>query len=85
MEFTITTIVSIAVPLLCLVFYKFIFRLLGIIIIPEDRIGLVIKKFVLFGDKKSLPEGRIIATEGESGFQARPLAPGIYFWYWIWQ
>lgn len=71
--------------MLCLVFYKFIFRLLGIIIIPEDKIGLVTKKFVLFGDKKSLPEGRIIATEGEAGYQAKPLAPGIYFWYWIWQ
>ena len=85
MNLSITTIISIAVPLLCLVFYKFIFRLLGIIIVPEDRIGLVTKKFVLFGDKKSLPEGRIFATEGEAGYQAKPLAPGIYFWYWIWQ
>lgn len=85
MDFPITTIVSIAVPVLCLIFYKFTFRLLGIIIIPEDKIGLVTKKFVLFGDKKSLPEGRIIATEGEAGYQAKPLAPGIYFWYWIWQ
>lgn len=73
------------IPVLCLVFYKFIFRLLGIIIVPEDRIGLVTKKFVLLGDKKSLPEGRIFATEGEAGFQAKPLAPGIYFWLWIWQ
>ncbi|MBB6004704.1 SPFH domain-containing protein [Arcicella rosea] len=85
MEISITTVISIAIPLLCLVFYKFIFRLLGIIIIPEDKIGLVTKKFVLFGEKKSLPEGRIIATEGEAGYQAKPLAPGIYFWYWIWQ
>ena len=85
MNIPITTIISIAIPVLCLVFYKFIFRLLGIIIIPEDKIGLVTKKFVLFGDKKSLPEGRIIATEGEAGYQAKPLAPGIYFWYWIWQ
>jgi uncharacterized membrane protein YqiK len=85
MNTSITTIISIAVPIICIVFYKYLFRLLGIIIIPEDRIGLVIKKFVLFGDKQSLPEGRIIATEGEAGFQARPLAPGIYFWYWIWQ
>jgi uncharacterized membrane protein YqiK len=85
MDFPITTIVSIAIPVLCLIFYKFFFRLLGIIIIPEDKIGLVTKKFVLFGDKKSLPEGRIIATEGEAGYQAKPLAPGIYFWYWIWQ
>jgi uncharacterized membrane protein YqiK len=80
-----STYVVILIPVLCLIFYKFIFRLLGIIIVPEDRIGLVTKKFVLLGDKKSLPEGRIFATEGEAGFQAKPLAPGIYFWLWIWQ
>ncbi|MFY0256121.1 hypothetical protein ACDQ55_19460 [Chitinophaga sp. 30R24] len=31
------------------------------------------------------PEGRILATSGEAGFQAPTLAPGIYFWKWIWQ
>lgn len=65
--------------------YKWIFRLFGIIIVPEDRIGLVTKKFVLFGADKSLPDGRIIATKGEAGFQAKTLAPGIYFWMWPWQ
>jgi len=68
-----------------LLMYKWIFRLFGIIIVPEDRIGLVTKKFVLFGVDKSLPDGRIIATKGEAGFQARTLAPGIYFWMWPWQ
>ncbi len=82
----LTTIISIAVPVLLLIFYKFTFRvLLGIVIVPEDKIGLVTKKFVLFGDKKELPDGRIIALEGEAGFQAKTLAPGIYFWKWIWQ
>lgn len=70
---------------LCIVLYKVIFRILGIIIIPEDKIGLVTKKFVLFGANKELPPGRIIAVNGEAGFQADTLAPGIYFWYWIWQ
>ena len=32
-----------------------------------------------------MPEGRIIAVNGEAGYQAKTLAPGIYFWYWIWQ
>jgi len=73
------------IPILLLIFYKVLFRLFGIIIIPEDKIGLVTKKFVLFGDKKELPAGRIIAVDGEAGFQAQPLAPGIYFWKWIWQ
>ena len=55
------------------------------VIVPEDKIGLVTKKFVLFGENKELPDGRIIATLGEAGFQAKALAPGIYFWKWIWQ
>ncbi|MGZ3848230.1 MAG: SPFH domain-containing protein [Flavisolibacter sp.] len=65
--------------------HKLVFRLFGVIIIPEDRIGLVTKKFVLFGANRELPEGRIIAVNGEAGFQSQTLPPGIYFWYWIWQ
>ncbi len=75
----------IGIPLFSLLFYKFILRVFfGLVIVPEDRIGLVTKKFVLFG-KQELPEGRIIATNGEAGFQAQTLAPGVYFWKWIWQ
>lgn len=73
------------IPIILLACYKLIFRLFGIIVIPEDKIGLVTKKFVLFGSNKELPAGRIIAIDGEAGFQAQPLAPGIYFWKWIWQ
>lgn len=72
--------------ILSLVLYKFILRFLfGMVIVPEDRIGLVTKKFVLFGDNKELPDGRIIATKGEAGFQAKTLAPGLYFAKWVWQ
>ncbi len=55
------------------------------VIVPEDKIGLVTKKFVLFGLNKELPDGRIVATLGEAGFQAKTLAPGLYFWKWFWQ
>src|SRR5882724_9526003 len=66
--------------------YKYILRFLfGMIIVPEDRIGLVTKIFVLFGENRELPDGRIIATKGEAGFQAKTLAPGLYFWKWFWQ
>jgi regulator of protease activity HflC (stomatin/prohibitin superfamily) len=71
--------------LLSLVFYKLIFRLFGIVIVPEDKIGLVIKKFVLFGKNKQLSGDRIIATNGEAGYQAKTLAPGVHFWFWPWQ
>ena len=72
--------------IVCLILYKYILRFLfGMVIVPEDRIGLVTKKFVLFGANKELPDGRIIATLGEAGFQAKTLAPGLYFWKWVWQ
>ncbi len=73
------------IALLCVLFYKFILRIFfGLVIVPQDKIGLVTKKFVLVG-KQELPEGRIIATNGEAGFQAQTLAPGVYFRKWIWQ
>lgn len=76
----------VVVPLLMLVFYKFILRVFfGMVIVPENRIGLVTKKFVLLGDHKELPNGKIIATKGEAGFQANTLAPGLYFGMWFWQ
>ncbi|MBS1915835.1 MAG: flotillin family protein [Bacteroidetes bacterium] len=75
----------IGIPLFCLLFYRFILRVFfGVVIVPEDKVGLVTKKFVLVG-KQQLPEGRIIALNGEAGFQAQTLAPGIYFGKWIWQ
>lgn len=76
----------IVVALLALILYKAILRFLfGMVIVPENRIGLVTKKFVLFGANKGLPDGRIIATKGEAGFQAQTLAPGLYWWMWPWQ
>ena len=72
--------------LLGIVGYKFVLRVFfGMVIVPEDRIGLVTKKFVLFGEAKALPDSRIVATKGEAGFQAQTLAPGLYWMMWIWQ
>src|SRR5579872_4609573 len=64
----------IGIPLFCLLFYRFILRVFfGVVIVPEDKVGLVTKKYVLVGNQQ-LPEGRIIATNGEAGFQAQTLA-----------
>ena len=72
--------------LLAIVFYAPILRLLfGMVIVPEDKIGKVTKKFVLFGDHKNLAGDRIIATNGEAGFQSKVLSPGLHWWYWPWQ
>jgi uncharacterized membrane protein YqiK len=49
-------------------------------IIREDQSGLVIKKF-----GPPLASGRLIATRGEAGYQARLLAPGWHFVPFRWQ
>jgi len=72
--------------LLCVVMYKFILRVFfGLVIVPEDKIGLVTKKFVLFGENKELTGDRIIAVNGEAGYQAEMLSPGLHWWMWPWQ
>jgi uncharacterized membrane protein YqiK len=74
------------IPILAVLFYKFTLRVFfGMVIIPEDKIGLVTKKFVLFGTNKQLPDGKIIALNGEPGYQADTLAPGLYWGFWVWQ
>ena len=82
---TVKWILLISIPVLCLILYRVILRIFfGVVIVPENRIGIVTKKFKLVG-RQELPAGRIVATEGEAGFQAKTLAPGVYFWKWIWQ
>jgi len=49
--------------------------------IGGTEVGIVEKK--LFGG--NLPEGRIIAVNGENGIQAQLLPPGWHFFYWPWQ
>ena len=75
-----------AVPVVVvLLMYKFVLRVFfGMVIVPDDRIGLVVKKYALTGEKR-LPDGRIIAIHGEAGMQAKALAPGLYWAMWPWQ
>jgi uncharacterized membrane protein YqiK len=49
-------------------------------VIREDESGLVIKRF-----GEPLPSGRIIALNGEAGYQAHLLSPGWHFGLWRWQ
>ena len=78
-------IISGAVLLALVTCYKLVLRVFGVIIIRDDCIGIVNKKFVLFGNFKTLPDGEIVALRGEAGLQADTLAPGIHFLYWPWQ
>ncbi|MER3493405.1 MAG: band 7 protein [Mastigocladus sp. ERB_26_2] len=55
----------------------------GLVVIGEREVGIVIKKFTISG--RGLPAGRLIAMNGEAGFQADTLAPGWHWGYWPWQ
>ncbi len=53
----------------------------GMVLIRERQVGIVIKRFSI----GSLAPGRLIALDGEAGYQADTLAPGIHFGFWRWQ
>jgi uncharacterized membrane protein YqiK len=52
----------------------------GTRMIDEKHSGLVIKRF-----GAPLPDGRIIAIDGEAGYQARMLPPGWHVGWWRWR
>ncbi|MEN3113534.1 SPFH domain-containing protein [Uliginosibacterium paludis] len=81
----INAVIAVAVILILLIGYKWVLWLFGVIIVPDDSLGVVTKKFVLFGARKSLPDGRIIALDGEAGYQADTLPPGLHIALWPWQ
>jgi uncharacterized membrane protein YqiK len=54
---------------------------LGAVMISERQVGIVVKRFGSSG----LAPGRLIALEGEAGYQADTLAPGLHSGYWPWQ
>lgn len=78
-------VIAVVAVLLLIVTNRLWVRLFGVVIIPEDSIGIVNKKFVLFGSNRTLPDGAIIALKGEAGYQADTLAPGLHFGFWPWQ
>jgi len=53
---------------------------LGTVVIDEQQSGLVVRRY-----GAPLPPGRILATKGEAGYQARMLAPGWHFGMWSWK
>ena len=85
----LTTLVSaglaLAAMLVVVLFHRLFLRLLGVVLVPENHVALVNKKYVLFGKNRTLPDGAVIALNGEAGWQADTLPPGVYFWLWPFQ
>lgn len=57
-----------------------VFAATGLVIISERQVGVVVKRF----SGKSLPPDRLIALNGEAGYQADTLAPGFHLGYFPW-
>jgi uncharacterized membrane protein YqiK len=53
----------------------------GAVLIRERQVGVVVKKF----GGQPLPPGRLVALNGEAGYQADTLAPGLHMGYFSWQ
>jgi len=56
--------------------------LVGLVVIGERQVGIVVKKLTFSG--KNLAAGKLVALNGEPGYQADTLSPGWHFWYWSW-
>jgi len=54
---------------------------LGSVLIRERQVGIVVKRF----GARGLRPGSLVALNGEAGYQADTLAPGLHFGYWRWQ
>ena len=78
-------LVAFVIVVLMAIFYRAILWLFGVVIVPDNSIGVVTKKFALFGSNRRLPDGRIIALNREAGYQADTLPPGLHVGFWPWQ
>lgn len=69
----------------CLLAIPFVVLLLGelggVRYVPPGRVGIVEKRWSSCGP---VPEGGVIALDGESGFQADVLRAGFHFGLWRW-
>jgi len=89
MDVPMTTLVLAGAVVLALLlawmFQRLFLRLFGVVLVPENHVAMVNKKYVLVGKNRTLPDGSVIALNGEAGWQADSLPPGVYFWLWPWQ
>src|SRR5947209_700170 len=69
-------------PLFVLLAVVLVIEGLGLRYIPNNRVGIVEK---IWSARGSVPEGRIIALNGEAGYQDRVLRGGLHTRLWRWQ
>jgi uncharacterized membrane protein YqiK len=55
--------------------------LTGAVFVGERQVGIVVKRF----GGRGLAPGQLVALQGEAGYQADTLSPGLHFGFWRWQ
>lgn len=69
-------------PFVCLFVVLLLAPLLtGAVFVGERQVGIVVKRF----GGRGLAPGQLVALDGEAGYQADTLSPGIHFGFWRWQ
>ncbi len=77
------TILWVVLPVVGLILLPLLLcELAGLRYIPNNRVGIIEK---LWSGAGSVGEGRIIALNGEAGFQDKLLRGGLHFGLWRWQ
>src|SRR5215469_1042155 len=76
--------ISVVVAALLFLFFVLVLAgplLFGAVLISERQVGIVVKRW----GNRALEPGHLIALNGEAGYQADTLAPGLHLGYWRWQ
>lgn len=79
LEALVWTVVGLATVLVMVPCCAF---LMGVRYLPNNRVGIVEK---LWSSQGSIQGGRLLATQGEAGYQTQVLRGGLHFGYWPWQ
>src|SRR5436305_13428365 len=59
----------------------YLFLAASSVMISENQVGVVIKRFSVGGNP--LPQGRVVAWNGEAGYHAKTLPPGFRTGCWF--
>lgn len=70
-------VVTIFIVAVLLLSYRTWIRVAGLLLVPDNHVAVVYKKFVLFGKNKELEQGRIVALHGEAGHPLWHLAVAV--------
>ena len=73
--------ITLLITACAVIFAVVLFALMGAVLIRELQVGIVVKRF----GSRGLAPGQLLALNGEAGYQADTLPPGLHFGLWRWK